>query len=248
MRAQRARLDREQELSTTSLGTGWAWRSKSTSRLAWTRCIRPSSPVRASTPWSCSASKSPWPMKCITCHSPLSSVSCRSVHVADADHTSSTSPSAVTRASARVSWSFSLSTSRGASPRGEDTMPRIRSGAVTGSGAADEGTPTWRTSWFRRHTYDPSASSYIASQGRPARAGSSIRSTTRSPSPPCAATSTRYRPGSRPGPIATSMTLMGPRRGRHGRTRPSHPGRAPRFPGTPATPPGPTRDPAPPRR
>jgi len=115
---------------------------------------------------------------------------------------SSAKPWLAGRASARASWSCSFSTSKVGSPRGEETTPRIRSGGRTRSGAGTEATETWRTSWSCRHTYAPADWSYIASHGSPASAGSSMRSTTRSPSPARAAIAAlaRYRPATSPVP------------------------------------------------
>jgi len=62
-------------------GIGRACRGRSTSWCAATRSARPSSRTSASTPSSWAGSKSPYPMKCSTCHWPSSSESCRTIVV-----------------------------------------------------------------------------------------------------------------------------------------------------------------------
>src|SRR5271166_176628 len=62
-------------------GIGRACRGRSTSWCAATRSARPSSRTIASTPSSWAGSKSPYPMKCSTCHWPSSSESCRTIVV-----------------------------------------------------------------------------------------------------------------------------------------------------------------------
>jgi hypothetical protein len=85
-------------------------------------------------------------------------------------------------------------------------MPRIRSGGCTANGGATDATGKCLTRGSSWHTYDPAPASYIASHGMLASTGSSMRSTTRTPSPRAAARAAvaRYRPAIRPAPNSAS--------------------------------------------